>query len=165
MSAKEDLFNYVIESPENTNPAVLKSLINSPDLKEVEIIELTFEEANTLLSNQSHQIQTFGGRSVKDIGKEIRNGKPMPILRFPYDKPSSYYIGSDCRFIGKDPSPDVQYETLVWTLVLSDADNAIKSTGKGFYCKLPGGNITPDITKIHYIYLKYNASVVTYNNK
>lgn len=154
MSAKEDLFNYVVESPENTNPAVLKSLINAPDLKEVETIELTSQEAQQLLS-QGGSINTVGGRPVHDVMAEVQNGKPMPILKLPYDRPSIYTNACDCRFIGKDSSPDAQRETLMWTLITKT--EGIQSTGKGYFYSTIQNEPSNNLIKIYYITYVYNA--------
>lgn len=162
MSAKEDLFNYVIESPENTNPAVLKSLINAPDLKEVETIELTDEEARRILS-QNGSITTVGGRNVKELMKEVREGKSIPILKLPYSRPSPDYNVCDCRFIGKDPSPDSQYETLMWTLVTRS--DGIQNFGRGYYYYTMQNDVPSNYTKIYYLTYAYNASNIKLQTK
>lgn len=163
MSAKEDLFNYVIESPENTNPAVLKSLINAPDLKEVETIELTSEEAQRLLSQSGATIQTVGGRDVHDIMEEVQNGKPIPILKLPYDRPSLYTNACDCRFIGKDSSPDAQQETLMWTLVTKT--EGIQNTGKGYFYSTIQNEPSSNLVKVYYITYPYNANFIRLQTK
>lgn len=162
MSAKEDLFNYVVESPENTNPAVLKSLINAPDLKEVETIELTSEEASRLI-NQNIGITTVGGRNVKELMKEVREGKPMPILKLPYSRPSPNHNVCDCRFIGKDPSPDAQYETLIWTLVTRS--DGIQSFGRGYYYYTIQNDLPSNSAKVYYLTHSYNASNIKLQTK
>ena len=130
MSTKGEIFDYVIHSPENTNPAVLGSMLNS---------------------------------LVHDVMAEAQNGKPMPILKLPYDRPSIYTNACDCRFIGKDSSPDAQRETLMWTLITKT--EGIQTTGKGYFYSTIQNEPSNNSIKIYYIIYVYNAYYIRLKTK
>lgn len=77
MGAKDDVFNYVMSSPEDTNPSVLKSLLNEVNEdKGMFVIEM---ESKLVLNPDTHEYQEYFRCKTKskDIIDAWRAGKEL----------------------------------------------------------------------------------------
>ena len=114
MSSKDDVFNYVMNSPEDTNPAVLRSLLNG------------IEEGGS------------GGVEYFDITYTCEEGGEQSIDKTPTQILSAYNSGKVVRLIipaGNQVNTDVVYYTLKMNLCgLSMYDNDEKYAEFSFFC-------------------------------
>lgn len=67
MATKKEVFDYVMNSPENTNPSVLKSVLDG--LKEKVVVKCVLDEGNVKL-----QDWTLGLSFYSDVCENLRNG-------------------------------------------------------------------------------------------
>lgn len=72
MSTKDDVFNYVMNSPENTNPAVLRSLLDNLEapMQEKFIITITYD---SLTSN------FVGDKTLDEVIAAYNSGKNIIV--------------------------------------------------------------------------------------
>lgn len=114
MSTKDDVFNYVMNSPEDTNPAVLRSLLNG------------IEEGGS------------GGVEYFDITYTCEEGGEPSIDKTYTQILSAYNSGKVVRLIipaGNQVDTDVIYYTLKMTLCgLSMYDNDENYVEFSFFC-------------------------------
>lgn len=77
MGAKDEIFNYVMSSPEDTNPSVLKSLLN--EVKEDKGIFIIEIESKSVLDPDTHNYQDYFRckNKSKDIIDAWRAGKEL----------------------------------------------------------------------------------------
>lgn len=67
MSTKKEVFDYIMNSPENTNPAVLKSVLD--DLKEKVVVKCVLDDGNVKL-----QDETFSLMFYSDVCENLKKG-------------------------------------------------------------------------------------------
>lgn len=108
MSTKEEIFDYVMNSPENTNPAVLRSLLDGIEGSKNEpfFIELSGSDEEPVLT-----------ASFSDIIAAINSGRVVYLklndFSDSYDLSfSNTYIGLTRVYLGEDYSY-VQFETYI----------------------------------------------------
>jgi len=67
MATKKEVFDYVMSSPENTNPSVLKSVLG--DLKEKVVVKCVLDEGNVKL-----QDVMYGVFFYQDVCENLKKG-------------------------------------------------------------------------------------------
>lgn len=67
MATKKEVFDYVMSSPENTNPSVLKSVLG--DLKEKVVIKCVLDEGNVKLQDRYYDAFLYS-----DVCENLRKG-------------------------------------------------------------------------------------------
>lgn len=67
MATKKEVFDYVMSSPENTNPSVLKSVLG--DLKEKVVVKCVLDDGNVKL-----QDEMYGVLFYQDVCENLKKG-------------------------------------------------------------------------------------------
>lgn len=67
MATKKEVFDYIMNSPENTNPAVLKSVLGG--LKEKVVVKCILNEGNVQLQDKTYEMGFYS-----DVYENLKKG-------------------------------------------------------------------------------------------